>query len=57
MQTRDDETARGNVVTCKLTGKPCKHADKRLADEGVYEDCRLCEVYESLSRLKGGLTR
>ena len=33
-------------VICKLTNKPCIHSDPRKADEGVYENCRLCEFYE-----------
>ena len=34
------------TVICELTKKSCIHADPRKADEGVYENCRLCEVYE-----------
>ena len=33
-------------IICKLMNKPCIHSDPRKADEGVYENCRLCEVYE-----------
>ena len=36
------------VVMCTLINKPCIHADPRLADDGVYENCRLCDVYQSV---------
>lgn len=31
-------------VMCKLTGERCIHADSQ-PDEGVYDDCLLCDVY------------
>jgi hypothetical protein len=32
-------------IKCELTGGKCIHADAQ-PDEGIYENCRLCEVYQ-----------
>lgn len=47
MNERKNEGDGASVILCTLTNSPCKYADLRYADEGVYENCRLCDVYES----------
>jgi hypothetical protein len=46
MNERKNENDGASVILCTLTNSPCKYADLRYADEGVYENCRLCDVYE-----------
>lgn len=37
--------------TCNLTGKECIH-NNALPDDGVYENCRLCDVYRAMAAKK-----
>ena len=32
-------------IKCEITGEKCIHADAQ-PDDGVYDNCRLCKVYE-----------
>ncbi len=40
----DFSPVKKNVITCSLTGKECIHSNAS-PDDGVYENCRLCDVF------------
>ena len=35
------------VVICSLINKPCKYSTPTYFDLGIYENCRLCEIYRT----------
>ena len=49
-KTKKDQKKSGkdHPVMCTLINRPCIHADPHLADTGVYESCRLCDVYQEV---------
>lgn len=46
-KTSDFAPKKDNKVICTLSKKECIYS-KAQADTGVYENCRLCEVYHQL---------
>ncbi len=46
-KTNDFAPKKDNKVMCTLSKKECIHS-KANPDDGVYDNCRLCEVYYEL---------
>lgn len=44
--TNDFKPTNKNIIKCSLTGKECIHSNAS-PDDGVYDNCRLCDVYYS----------